>query len=312
MKRVLHDLWRVAAPLVIGSILMIYSADVARYFDKPSLAPWGLFAGLMLYGAALTHLMRRFFMPYIELKPLAQRAQEHPIGAGLVFLAMTILIAAYFMVASSVVRAAELPENAKRYVPILAQEQRAWWPTMPQPSALGAQIEQETCVSLKSPRCWSPRAELRTSRERGVGLGQITRTARFDALAEIRAAYPDALAQWDWNRDSLYDPRFQLRALVLKDYQGWRHVIGAATAQDRLAFAFAGYNGGIGGVLSDRQLCRGTRDCDASRWFGNVERTSLKAKSAAAGYGKSFFEINREYVHNVLIARRPRYAMLDK
>ncbi|MDO8715717.1 MAG: hypothetical protein Q7J73_02775, partial [Dehalococcoidales bacterium] len=103
------------------------------------------------------------------------------------------------------------------------------------------------------------------------------------------------------------DPAYQLRALILKDKQNWMRVIGASTVQDRYAFTFAGYNGGAGGVISDRRVCAATPGCDQGRWFGNVEKTSRKAKVVVSGYGKSFFEINREYVYNVLILRRPKY-----
>ena len=179
------------------------------------------------------------------------------------------------------------------------------------PSALGAQVEQETCPSLKHPRCWSPRAELRTSRERGVGLGQITRTDRFDSLAEMRAQFPRALADWSWTGESLYDPRLQLRGLVLMGWRNWRALADVPAVGERLAMSLASYNGGLGGLASDRRVCAATPGCDPGRWWGNVERTSLKAKTAVAGYGKSFFEINREYTRNVLIVRRPRYAVLD-
>ena len=37
-------------------------------------------------------------------------------------------------------------------------------------------------------------------------------------------ANPKALAGWDWNRDSLYDPRLQIRGLVLKDRQSWNAI----------------------------------------------------------------------------------------
>ena len=307
MNRMLTDLLRVGSLLIVATLMVMLAAPLALAIGEPAYASWGMFAGLALYGVALSHVLRKVLFPYIDLKRYAQEANKEPAGAGLVFLGVSIVLAAFILLMGNVVHAADLPPNALKYLPILQAEQRDWWPGMSLPSALGAQVEQETCVSLKSPRCWSPRAELRTSRERGVGLGQITKTSRFDALAEIRAANPHALKGWDWNRDALYDPRFQLRALVLKDLQAWNAMQGAAATQDRLAFTFAAYNGGIGGVLSDRQVCRGTPGCDFGRWFGHVERTSLKAKSVAAGYGKSFYQINREYVVNVLIVRRPRY-----
>jgi len=79
-------------------------------------------------------------------------------------------------------------------------------------------------------------------------------------------------------------------------------------SEGRLAFALAAYNGGLGGTYSDIKLCRHTEGCDPGLWFGNVEHTSLKAKTKVVGYGQTFFDINRGYVRNVLIERRPKYA----
>lgn len=81
----------------------------------------------------------------------------------------------------------------------------------------------------------------------------------------------------------------------------------AGSEYDRMAFSFAAYNGGIGGVLSDRGVCRTVPRCNDGLWFGHVEHTSKKAKSAAKGYGQSFFQINRLYTSNIMTTRRERY-----
>lgn len=209
------------------------------------------------------------------------------------------------------------PKNAIPLLPILQEEKDKYWPDHPWPPTLGAQIEQETCYSLTHSRCWSPRAELKTSREHGVGLGQFTRAftangkIRFDALGELNQTYITALKDYDWDKN-LYEPRYQMRALVLKGMQNYSIFDDAATDKDRLAFAYAAYNGGIGGVNSDRRVCAATQGCNPGIWFGNVEKTSLKAKTSVQGYGKSFFEINREYVHNIFYVRRPRYDIYLK
>lgn len=302
-----RDLVRVLPLLAFATLLLWLAAPIAGFVDRPELAPWLAFAGLSLYGVALSHVLRRLLFPYLDLRKLAEASQEK----GLVFLGVCIVMAACLLLMGGLVRAETLPANAVRYMPTLKSEIAQYWPDMPMKSALGAQVEKETCITLKHSRCWSPRAELRTSRERGVGLGQITKTSRFDALAELRAQYPQQLAGWSWDSDRLYDPALQLRALVLMDLRNFRMVTGAATGEDRLAFAFAGYNGGIGGLSSDRIVCRATPGCDPGRWFGHVENTSRKAKVAASGYGESFFAINRRYVREILIVRRPRYAELD-
>jgi hypothetical protein len=203
-----------------------------------------------------------------------------------------------------------LPVNATKNLPTLKEQVQHYWPTLDEPSLLAAQVEQETCISLKSKRCWSSRAELRTSRERGVGLGQITKTAKVDWLANLKAIFPDALAKFTWQNP--YDATLQLRALVLKDQYNFQLLSFGGNERERIAFTLAAYNGGIDGVMSDRILCTNTPGCDASLWFGNVERTSLKAKVGVKGYGQSFFCINREYPWNIMFVRRTKYGRYFK
>lgn len=204
-----------------------------------------------------------------------------------------------------------IPELAKIFLPLLVSIQAALWPGAPAPHWMAGQVEQETCQSLTSRMCWSPRAELKTSREYGFGLGQITiaynsdGSERFNNFNEMKRASKD-LSGWQWA--DRYDPERQLIALVVKNRGIFNRVTSAATDQDRVAFTLSAYNGGEGGVRKDRMLCKNTKGCDSSRWFGHTERTSSKAKAAFKGYRKSAFQINREYVRNVLGSRQQKYA----
>lgn len=280
------------------------------------LAPLCYQTGRVFLGLAAGDLALRILQPRVDSQEAANAAMDiHTTGPGLVYIGHCILRGIILLLTVTAARAEAPPAAALPLLPVLKAEQRAWWPDMPLPSTLGAQVEQETCITLKHRMCWNPRAELRTSREQGVGLGQLTRafradgSTRFDALGEIVQAYPSPLAGLSW--DNRYDATLQLRAVVLKGLQGYKMVLGAASTLDRLAMSKAAYNGGSGGLASDRRMCAATQGCDSRRWFGHVERTSAKAKVAVKGYGKSFFEINREYVRNVMVVRRVRYLSLD-
>lgn len=202
-----------------------------------------------------------------------------------------------------------LPSLANVYLPLLTAQVLAFWPNMPAPSTLAAQIEQETCISLTHSKCWNPKAELKTSREYGFGLGQLTVTPKFDNFKAAKT-WDKSLAGWRW--EDRFDPTMQLRALVIYDRNLYNAIGPVATEEDRLAFTFSAYNGGLGGVNKDRQVCRNTPGCNPNRWFGHVEQHSFRARTAVAGYGQSFFDINRGYVRNVLYVRRQRYLFLDK
>jgi hypothetical protein len=204
-----------------------------------------------------------------------------------------------------------LPKLAALYIPVLLAQVGSLWPSMPAPSMLAAQVEQETCVSLESPKCWNPHAELKTAREYGFGLGQLTVTKQFNNFQAAKT-WDKSLAGWQWG--DRFNPKMQLGALVAYDRNLYNSIHFGATPDDRMAFAFSAYNGGLGGVLKDRALCGHTRGCNPDIWFGNVEKTSFRAKVAVSGYGQSFFQINRGYVSSVVPehSRREKYLFMDK
>lgn len=317
IKRALPRLSLLAAiGIVFLAIAHLPELIGAKHIGLAVLAPLCFGIGITLLGLAVGDLALRILQPAVDAQAMAKQAFITSSGAGMVYIGRCILAAVILVLTVTASRAATPPPPAAvPLLPVLKSEQITHWPDMPLPSALGAQVEQETCISLKSRGCWNPRAELRTSREQGVGLGQLTRafrgdgSTRFDAMAEIVKAYPNDLAGLSW--ENRYDPVLQLRALVLKDRQGFKQVLDADTPADQLAMAFSAYNGGLGGLASDRRACAATPGCAPGRWFGHVERTSLKAKAAVPGYGMSFFAINREYVRNIMNVRRVRYLELD-
>ena len=205
---------------------------------------------------------------------------------------------------------AVLPALAAVHLPMLVDAQVRHWPRAPTPWVMAAQVEKETCITLKHARCWSPRAELKTARENGIGLGQITRaynadgSIRFDKQAELREQHA-ALRDWTWERR--YEPERQTLALVLMNRSEFaRFTSLAATQVDVWSMTLAAYNGGTGAVLKDRLLCQRAPSCDPRRWAGHVELHSTKSRKPWNGYGQSAYDINRGYVRRVL-QRAPVY-----
>lgn len=203
-----------------------------------------------------------------------------------------------------------VPAGAHQYAPLLADVQGRVWANAPEPYTLAGQVEQESCISLRHSRCWNPRAELKTSREYGFGFGQITvayrpdGSERFNTFEELKARY-GSLSTWSWG--DRYRADFQLQAVVEMDKTLYSVFPDAATTRDRWAFALSAYNGGKGGLLQDRLLCSNTSGCNPRVWFGHVEHTSLKTRKVNPGYGKSAFDINREYPKLILDLRRDKY-----
>lgn len=301
------DAWRIAGILITALVVLKCSPYIAGALHEPMLETFGVFTGFLLMGAATCHVLRRLLFPNVGMRRAAAVAMTYPTGAGLVFLGICIVLASALL-AVRPVQANELPAGARQYLPILIDEQRAHWPDAAMPSVLAAQVEQETCISMTHRFCWSPTAELKTSREYGFGFGQITVTERFNVFDELRSQHA-SLRHWQWSQR--FDPVMQLRALVLKMRTNHGQAKGMLNEWGEMAMAACMYNGGIGGCLADQRLCRATAGCDPSRWTGHIERTSYKARLAVAGYGKSFFQINREYVRNVMGPRRMKYRFMD-
>ena len=67
-----------------------------------------------------------------------------------------------------------LPPHAYENIPALVQQKKDYWPKPPT-SIFAAQVEQESCISLKSTRCWNPKVENKNPKNNGeYGFGVRT------------------------------------------------------------------------------------------------------------------------------------------
>lgn len=269
-----------------------------------------------LLAVGFAHLARKAMFDFgdADSENLFKSAGREPTGAGLALIALAIVIYGLLGLFGGRAHAQDvnsyIPTQASQYRLVLIAEQRGAWPDHPAPHVLAALVEHESCISLRHSRCWNPASQLKTAREEGAGLGQITRaynangSIRFDALAEMRDRNP-SLRALSWS--NVYQrPDLQLRALVLMsrgNYQGLRVI---NDPWQRLAFADAAYNGGLGGVQNERRACAMRAGCDPQQWFGHVEQSCLKSKTALYGQ-RSACDINRHHVRDVLMTRAPKY-----
>ena len=265
-----------------------------------------------LLAVCFAHLARKALHDYPEAdaRRLFASAGQHPIGAGLALVALAIVINGLLGLFGGAARAGELPGHAAQYLPAVQAAKNQHWPDHPAPWVLGGMVEQETCPTPTHPRCWHPSARLKTAREEGAGLGQLTRTwrtdgsVRFDALAELRARHPP-LRALTWA--NVYQrPDLQAAALLLKSRDDYRALAAVADPMARLTMQVAAYNRGIGGVQAERRQCHLTPGCDPQQWWGHVERTCTASRQPLYGQ-RSACDINRHHVHRVLRERGPRY-----
>jgi soluble lytic murein transglycosylase-like protein len=170
-------------------------------------------------------------------------------------------------------------ENAKKYQRALTGNARVVWGLSAPVATFAAQVHQESGwrEDARSPFAG--------------GLAQFTP----DTAKWISRQYNDELGTGD-----PFNPAWALRALVRYDRYLWDRVLPAATECDRMAFALAAYNGGLGWVHRDR--AKAVADgADASRWWlPHVEYYNT-------GRAPEFFKENRGYPRRILLRLQKEY-----
>ena len=270
---------------------------------------WLQSVSLPLLAVALAFYVDKAFNDYkdADRQTMLQEARKGSMPMALTYCARVLSFAVMVWAFMGSARA-EVPPQSRQYMPIVAAEITAQWPAIPLPEYIPGLIEHESCITLKHSRCWAPTSRLKTAREEGAGLGQLTRayradgSTRFDALAEMRAAHP-GLRELSWS--NVYQrPDLQIRAVVLKVRGDYRALGGKGLPG--LHFADAAYNGGRGGVNAERRACAMAAGCDPAQWFGHVDGHCLKSKAALYGQ-RSACDINRHHVEDVVKVRAPKY-----
>lgn len=204
-----------------------------------------------------------------------------------------------------------VPLKAFKYKEIIQKEINMYFPELYNYNYIPSLIEHESCITLKHKRCWEPTSQLKTARETGVGLGQITKayntdgTIRFDSLADMAKRYKQELYEAKW--ETIHQrPDIQIRIMILMLKESYKKLYDIKNPEYRMHMVDAAYNGGLGGVLKERRACGLSINCNPNIWFNNVERYCLKSKKALYGT-RSACDINRHHVKDVFYDNLPRY-----
>ena len=200
-----------------------------------------------------------------------------------------------------------VPKNAYLYLPVLKKELDIYMPNFKYKPYFAGLIEQESCITLVHSRCWKPTSELKTSREQGVGLGQITRawnssgSLRFDSLSDMKRKYRLDLKEANW--DTIKNrPDLQIRIIVfmVRDLLNYyKHI---PSDLERLAFADSAYNGGTKLLDKERTLCGLAKRCDPNLWFGHTEKQNSRGTRILYG-SNTAWDINRHHVRTIFFKR---------
>ena len=208
-----------------------------------------------------------------------------------------------------------IPKNAIKLIPILDKESKRILPNFKFYPYFPALIEHESCITLCSKRCWNARSRLKTSREEGAGLGQITRAwrhgkLRFDTLANLKRRYRKELNGLTWK--NIYGkPALQIRAMLLLWKGNYKRLPNSISFVNKLAFSDASYNQGYYRTYKDRQLCKLKEGCNPKLWFNNVEKTCTASHKPLYGR-RSPCDISRHHVRDVFTRISKYYIYYNK
>ena len=204
-----------------------------------------------------------------------------------------------------------IPVNAIKYMPLVLSTIKDTWVDLPEYSYIPALIEQESCYTLTSTNCFTPKSEMKTSREEGGGFLQITRaynsngTIRFDSLTDDLHLDP-RLKTLNWN--NLYSSPEQQLILGIRMIQSSYDKIHLSVPNTDAALDMtdSAYNAGLGGLLNKKLKCSTTLHCDPDQWFNNVELICLTGNQALYGKNTACM-INTTHVRNVRRIKRHKY-----
>ena len=241
--------------------------------------------------------------PTLDLDSALKRAILTPIGSALVWIGMVILLSVILFISVPSAHGGTVPECAKRHIPTLAIALDQHWPSAPLRHITAGQVEQESS--------WKEAATLKTTRELGRGLVQMT--IAYDSNGRERfniyrdAVRSQALNGWNWQADP-YNPRYQLTFLVLQDKSNFVQVRNYMI--DDIEAWRAGlvcYNAGSGRWLQRRAVAR-KGGIPADRWVGGLE-LAHGPKEDVALYGRPLWQAVNEYPR-VIFKRAEKYRGL--
>ena len=184
---------------------------------------------------------------------------------------------------TSVLAQTPVMDKAVVYLPVLEKKIDLYWPELTLPQIIAGQIEQESQ--------WNPKATLKTSRELGRGLAQMTVTANFNIYKDAVQMSP--LKTWDYRKDP-YNPANQLTFAVLTNRSNFKQVSRWFNNDtERFAGALIAYNAGMGTVIQRRALAI-RQGKENGKWFGGLDQVRLPYEKRLL-YGRNLGDTRNEY-----------------
>lgn len=278
--------------VLFGATLCFYKGDYEAVVGAIYLLTVIAFTGLV------TNYIVKSIASYANGEAAWNKAMENPLTAALVWLGRLAFLFGIIWLAVGVISpskahgAIEPSAKAQRYLPLLKGSFDTHWPTAPLRHYAAGQIEQESG--------WNERAELKTAREYGFGLGQITVTDRFNTFEEAQKIFRD----WKW--EDRFNVKYQLGYAVITDRSNFHQVSRLFSDDDsRWRGSLVAYNAGYGTVLQRRALAT-RKGVPADRWTGGLDQVAMGYETKLL-YGRPLAERRNEYPHLICDVRSAKY-----
>jgi hypothetical protein len=176
---------------------------------------------------------------------------------------------------------AAIPAGAAKNLPVMKKAFLSIWPQAPMLHIPAGQVEQESS--------WNEHATLKTPRELGRGLCQMTITKSFNIY--LSAVQYKALKGWDW-KTSPYDPEKQLTFLAYQDRDNF-NASKAINDEERWKMACVRYNAGEGRINSRRRYAI-AKGIPTDRWTGGLELAHSSLENSLL-YGATLWKTVNAY-----------------
>lgn len=295
MKEWLRKMWMPVLIIIAGLLIFGDTAQLAVTIYTLS----AITLVLLLTDFILDNRKDWGIFPTLDLDAAITEAQKTPLSAAILVAAMAGLLIAIMLLAVPSAHGAAV-DQAKPYLPMLSRSLDDHWPTAPLRHIPAGQIEQESA--------WKERATLKTTRELGRGLVQMT--IAYDSQGRERfniyrdAVRAKALKDWDWRSDP-YNPRYQLVFLTLQDRANFSQVR-PYFADDTEAWkgALVCYNAGAGRWLQRRANAK-RMGLPSDRWDGGLDKAYGKGEAVKL-YGRPLWQAVNEYP-TVIFRRADKY-----
>lgn len=97
-SRATEDVMRVVAITLVGALLMYLSTVIPQLVGESLLAIQLYAAGAVFLLVATSHVTRRLLCPRLDYQKIGKEAIAGNLGAGLVFLGMSVLVCTFILV----------------------------------------------------------------------------------------------------------------------------------------------------------------------------------------------------------------------